>query len=43
MASYFMLAHPERVAGLIQVAGPFLADAQAWHRRPRNRLGERGR
>lgn len=24
IASYFMLAHPERVAGLIQVAGPFL-------------------
>jgi pimeloyl-ACP methyl ester carboxylesterase len=24
MASYFLLAHPERVAGLIQVAGPFL-------------------
>lgn len=24
MASYFLLAHPERVAGLIQIAGPFL-------------------
>jgi proline iminopeptidase len=24
MAGYFLLAHPERVAGLIQVAGPFL-------------------
>jgi pimeloyl-ACP methyl ester carboxylesterase len=24
MASYFLLAHPERVAGLIQLAGPFL-------------------
>jgi pimeloyl-ACP methyl ester carboxylesterase len=24
IASYFLLAHPERVAGLIQVAGPFL-------------------
>ena len=24
MAGYFMLAHPERVAGLIQIAGPFL-------------------
>jgi pimeloyl-ACP methyl ester carboxylesterase len=25
LASYFLLAHPERVAGLIQVAGPFLS------------------
>ncbi|GAA3236720.1 pyrimidine utilization protein D [Nonomuraea helvata] len=24
MAGYFLLAHPERVAGLIQIAGPFL-------------------
>ncbi|UWP86451.1 alpha/beta fold hydrolase [Dactylosporangium fulvum] len=24
LASYFLLAHPERVAGLIQLAGPFL-------------------
>jgi proline iminopeptidase len=24
MASYFLLAHPERVAGLVQIAGPFL-------------------
>lgn len=24
IASYFLLAHPERVAGLIQIAGPFL-------------------
>ena len=24
MASYFLLAHPERVAGLIQLSGPFL-------------------
>jgi len=24
MASYFLLAHPERVAGLIQLAGPFV-------------------
>ncbi|MEU8319679.1 alpha/beta hydrolase [Nonomuraea sp. NPDC048881] len=24
MASYFLLVHPERVAGLIQIAGPFL-------------------
>jgi pimeloyl-ACP methyl ester carboxylesterase len=24
MASYFLLAHPERVAGLIHIAGPFL-------------------
>ena len=24
MASYFLLAHPGRVAGLIQLAGPFL-------------------
>jgi pimeloyl-ACP methyl ester carboxylesterase len=24
LASYFLLAHPERVAGLIQIAGPFL-------------------
>ncbi|MGH7121075.1 MAG: alpha/beta fold hydrolase [Acetobacteraceae bacterium] len=24
MANYFLLAHPERVAGLIQIAGPFL-------------------
>jgi pimeloyl-ACP methyl ester carboxylesterase len=25
LASYFLLAHPGRVAGLIQLAGPFLA------------------
>lgn len=25
MASYFTLAHPERVAGLVQIAGPFLS------------------
>jgi pimeloyl-ACP methyl ester carboxylesterase len=25
LASYFLLAHPERVAGLVQLAGPFLA------------------
>jgi pimeloyl-ACP methyl ester carboxylesterase len=25
LTSYFLLAHPERVAGLIQLAGPFLA------------------
>jgi proline iminopeptidase len=24
MAGYFLLAHPERVAGLVQIAGPFL-------------------
>ncbi|HEY1641428.1 MAG TPA: alpha/beta hydrolase [Streptosporangiaceae bacterium] len=24
LASYFLLAHPERVAGLVQIAGPFL-------------------
>jgi proline iminopeptidase len=24
MANYFLLAHPERVAGLVQIAGPFL-------------------
>jgi proline iminopeptidase len=38
MASYFLLAHPERVAGLIQIAGPFL---EPW--RDADRAAQRAR
>jgi proline iminopeptidase len=32
LAGYFLLAHPERVAGLIQIAGPFLDPWREAHR-----------
>lgn len=38
LASYFLLAHPERVAGLVQLAGPFL---EPW--REAYRAAERAR
>ncbi|MGW4798917.1 alpha/beta fold hydrolase, partial [Nonomuraea sp. NPDC004297] len=38
LASYFLLAHPERVAGLIQLAGPFL---EPW--RAADRAAQRAR
>ncbi|TDE47877.1 alpha/beta hydrolase [Nonomuraea mesophila] len=38
MAGYFLLAHPERVAGLIQIAGPFL---EPW--READRAAQRAR
>ncbi|MDI6105120.1 alpha/beta hydrolase [Actinoplanes sp. NEAU-A12] len=38
LASYFLLAHPERVAGLIQIAGPFL---EPW--READRAAQRAR
>jgi pimeloyl-ACP methyl ester carboxylesterase len=46
MASYFLLAHPERVAGLIQLAGPFLypwREADRAAKRARRSDGQRAR
>jgi pimeloyl-ACP methyl ester carboxylesterase len=46
MASYFLLAHPERVAGLIQLAGPFLypwREADLAAKRARRSDGQRAR